>query len=174
MMTRKSQPRCRDHVRGKLPNISYFTVFLSWYASKHFKTVGKWWGILKWGLLHVITRCIAKMVYESSFTKLHSQKKKKCYFPTFLRGEISLFYRYSNFWVLQENREQFLNWVFAHCYQEHRQNEIHFKVHLSTLFTKRNTNFHGVFLLRLSVCLIRKKIGFGHLPYDMMRQVDMG
>ena len=34
-------------------------------------------------------------------------------------------YMYSNFWILPENHEQFWNGVFAHCYQEHRQNEIY-------------------------------------------------
>ncbi len=42
----------------------------------------------------------------------YTLRKKKCNFPTFLRGEFSLFYRYSNFWVLQENREQVWNWFF--------------------------------------------------------------
>ena len=32
----------------------------------------------------------------------------------FLRGEFSLFYLYSNLWVLRENREQFSNGVFLH------------------------------------------------------------
>ncbi len=40
---------------------------------------------------------------------------------------------------------------FAYCCQEHWRNEIHYKVHLSTLFPKRNTTFHSVFLSRLSV-----------------------
>ena len=40
---------------------------------------------------------------------------------------------------------------FAYCYQEHWRNETHYKVHLLTLFPKRNTTFHGVFLSRLSV-----------------------
>ncbi len=40
---------------------------------------------------------------------------------------------------------------FAHCYQEHWQNEIHYKVHLSILFPKRNSTFHRAFLSRLSV-----------------------
>ncbi len=44
----------------------------------------------------------------------------------------------------------------AYCYQEHRQNEIHYKVHLSTLFPKRHATFHGAFLLRLSVLLYAK------------------
>ena len=35
--------------------------------------------------------------------------------------------------------------------EEDRQNEIRYKVHPSTLFRKRHTTFHGVFLLRLSV-----------------------
>ncbi len=68
-------------------------------------------------------------------------RKKKCNFPTFLRGGFPLFYRYSNFWVLQENREQFWNRFFAHCYQEHWQNVIYYKVHLSTLFPKSYRNF---------------------------------
>ncbi len=63
-------------------------------------------------LLHVITRSIGEMIYETSFTKLHS-KKKQCNFPTFLRGEFSLFYRYSNFSVLQEKCEQFWNRFFC-------------------------------------------------------------
>ena len=33
-------------------DISYVTVLLSGHALKHFKTVGIWWGILEWGLLH--------------------------------------------------------------------------------------------------------------------------
>ncbi len=55
----------------------------------------------------------------------YTLRKKKCNCLTFLRGEFSLLYRYSNFWVLQENHEQFWNRFFAHCYQEHWQNEIH-------------------------------------------------
>ncbi len=74
----------------------------------------------------------------------YTLRKKKCNFPTFLRGEFS-------FWVLQENCEQFLNRFFTHCYQEHWQNEIHYKLHLSTLFPKRNATFHGAFLLKKSV-----------------------
>ncbi len=46
---------------------------------------------------------------------------------------------------------------FAYCHQEHRQNEIHYKIHLSTLFRKRNTTFHGAFLLRLSVFVKLKR-----------------
>ena len=86
-MNWKSQPSFRDHVRGKLPDISYFTVFLSWLAFKHFKTVGKRWGILERGLLHVITRSIGEMMYETSFTKLHSQKKEM-QLSNFLKGWI--------------------------------------------------------------------------------------
>ncbi len=41
------------------------------------QTVRKRWGILEWGLLHVITRNIGQMMYEARFTKLHSQKKEK-------------------------------------------------------------------------------------------------
>ena len=49
--------------------------------------------------------------------------------------------------------------VFAHCHQEHRQNEVHNKVHLCILFCKRNTTFHGAFLLRLSLlCKTRLNI----------------
>ena len=77
--------------------------------------------------------------------------KKKCNFPTILKGKFSLYYMYSNFRVSLENREQFWNGVFAYCHQEHRQNEILYKIHLSTLFRKRNTTFHSAFLLRLSV-----------------------
>ncbi len=40
---------------------------------------------------------------------------------------------------------------FTYCYQEHWQNEIHYKVHLSTLFPKRNATFHAAFLLKESV-----------------------
>ncbi len=72
-------------------------------------------------------------------------------YRTSLRGEFSLFYRYSNFWVFQENREQFWNRFFVRCYQEHWQNEIHYKVDLSTLFPKRNATFHAAFLLKKSV-----------------------
>ena len=43
------------------------------------------------------------------------------------------------------------NWFFTHCYQEHWQNEIHYKVHLSTLFPKRNATSHAAFLLKKSV-----------------------
>ncbi len=46
------------------------------WVDLHFKTVRKRWGILEWGLLHVITRSIVEMMYETSFTKLHSQKKE--------------------------------------------------------------------------------------------------
>ena len=148
-MTWKSQPNFRDHVREKLPDISYFKVFLSWLALKHFENVGKRQGIFEWGLLHVITRRIGEMMYETSFTKLHSQKKEMQLF-----NEFSLFYMYSNFWVLQENHEQILNSFFAHCYQDHWRNEMHYKVHLSTLFPKRNATFDGAFLLGLSVSVV--------------------
>ncbi len=40
---------------------------------------------------------------------------------------------------------------FAHCYQQHQQNEIYYEVHLSTLFPKRYATFLGAFLSRLSV-----------------------
>ncbi len=40
-------------------------------------------------------------------------RKKKSNFPMFLRGEFSLFYLYSNFWIFQENHEQFSNGVFC-------------------------------------------------------------
>ncbi len=105
---------------------------------------------LEQGLLHVITRSIGEMMYETSFTK-YTLRKKKYNFLTFLRGELSLFYSYSNFWVLQENHEQFWNRFFAHCYQDHWQNEIHYKEHLSTLFPKRNAAFNAAFLLKKSV-----------------------
>ena len=35
--------------------------------------------------------------------------------------------------------------------QEHWQNEIRYKVHLSTLFPKGNATFHAAFLLKNSV-----------------------
>ncbi len=81
----------------------------------------------------------------------YTLRNKKCNLPTFLRGDFSLFYRCSNFCVLQENHEEFWNRFFAHCHQEHWQNEIHYKVHLSTLFPKRNATFHAAFLLKKSV-----------------------
>ena len=40
------------------------------------KTVGKWWGILEWRILHVITRSIVKMMYEPCFTQIHSQREE--------------------------------------------------------------------------------------------------
>ena len=43
----------------------------------------------------------------------YTPRKKKCNFPTFLRGEFSLLYMYSNIWVLQENHEKFWNGVFC-------------------------------------------------------------
>ncbi len=49
------------------------------------------------------------------------------------------------------------NGVFAHCHQHHRQNEIHYKVHLSTLFRRGNTTFYGAFHLRLSVSTLLPK-----------------
>ncbi len=39
----------------------------------------------------------------------YTLRKKKCNFPTFSGVEFLLFYLYSNFWVLQENHEQFWN-----------------------------------------------------------------
>ncbi len=105
----------------------------------------------KWGLLHDITRSIAEMMYEPSFTKLHSQRKEM-QLPTVLRDEFLLFYMYSNLWVLRENLEQFWNRVFLHIVTKSiAQNEICYKVHLTTLFPKRYRTVHGVFLLRLSV-----------------------
>ncbi len=86
-MTWKIQPIFRDHVRGKLPDIPYFTVFPSWLALTHFKTMEKWWGFLEWGLLHFITRSIGEMMYETSFTKLHSQKKEM-QLSNFMQGRI--------------------------------------------------------------------------------------
>ncbi len=44
-------------------------------------------GILDWGLLHVITRSIDEMMFETRFTKLHSQKKRNAAFH-FLKGWI--------------------------------------------------------------------------------------
>ncbi len=41
-MTWKWQPNFGDHVRRKLSDMSYFTVFLSGHAVKHMKTVEKW------------------------------------------------------------------------------------------------------------------------------------
>ena len=52
--------------------------------------------------------------------------------------------------------------VFAHCYQEHWQNKINYKVHLSTLFPKRNATFHAVFLLKKSVTMTKTR---GQLLY---------
>ncbi len=92
----------------------------------------------------------------------YTPRKKKCNFLTFLRGEFSLFYRY--FWVMQENCDQFWNrFFFAHCYQEHWQNEIDYKVHLSTLFPKRSANFHTAFLFKKSV------LEFGYLVLEWLR-----
>ncbi len=68
-----------------------------------------------------------------------------------------MFYRYSNFWVLQENREQFWNRLITHYYQEHWQNEIYYKV-LSTLFSKRNATSHAAFLLKECVYHHMKKL----------------
>ena len=53
--------------------------------------------------------------YHQEHLLNYTLRKKKCDFPTFLRGEFSLFYRYSNFWVLQENCEQFWNRFFTYC-----------------------------------------------------------
>ena len=39
------------------------------------------------------------MIMNPAWLK-YTLRKKKCNFQTFLRGEISLFYMYSNFWVL--------------------------------------------------------------------------
>ncbi len=111
-MTWKSQLNFRDHVRRKLPNISYFTVFWSWLALKHFKTVGNdedfWNGVF----------C---MLSPGSFAKWYitpaspncTLGKKKCNFPTFSRSEFSLLYMYSNLWVLQEIRQRFWNGFFC-------------------------------------------------------------
>ena len=38
--------------------------------------------------------------------------------------------------TLTPGHVHFVNRFFTHCYQEHWQNEIHYKVHLSTLFPK--------------------------------------
>ncbi len=66
--------------------------------------------------------------------------------------KFSLFYMNSNFWVLRENCEQFWNVFFsALSYPHHRQNEMYYKVHRSTLFPKSNATSYGAFLLRLSV-----------------------
>ena len=71
---------------------------------------------------------------------------------TFLRCEFSLFYRYSNSEYCKRTVNNFETCFFAHCYQEHWQNEIHYKINLSsTLFPKRNVTFHAAFLLKKSV-----------------------
>ena len=152
-MTWKSQADFGDHVGRKLPDISYLMLFLSWHALKHFKTVGKRWGILEWGLLHVITRSIAEMMYGPSFTKMHSQKKE-IQLSNCLKGWI--FVTLHVFKPLEYCKGTVNNFgmgFFAHCHQDHWQNEIHYKVNLSTLCRKRKTTFHGAFLLRLSVGL---------------------
>ncbi len=75
-MTSKRQPKFGDHVRRKLPDISYFTVFLSGYAVTHFKTVRK---------------CRNPNLLK------YTLRKKKCNIPSFLRGAFPLLYMYSNF-----------------------------------------------------------------------------
>ncbi len=40
---------------------------------------------------------------------------------------------------------------FTYCYQDHWQNGIHYRFHLSTFFPKRNATFHAAFLLKESV-----------------------
>ena len=107
----------------------------------------------------------------------YTLRKKKCNFPTFLRDEFSLLYMYSNFWVLQGNCAQFWKGFFAHCHQKDRQNEICYKVHLSALFHKRHTTFHGAFLLRLSVVvvsfqkwLLDKNVAYQYLYINFWRQ----
>ncbi len=145
-MTWKSQPNFGDHVRGKLADISYFTVFLSWHAFKHFKTLRKWWGILELVLLHEITRSIGKMIYQPSVAKLHSQKKEMQLF-NFLRGWFLVTLPVLKLLNIARTVNNFGIGFFACCYQRHRQNEMHYKFHLSTLFPKRNATFHGAFLL---------------------------
>ena len=68
--------------QGKIAKY-YFTIFLSGLnliALKRFESVGKWWGILEWGLVHVITSSISEMMNELISTKLHSQKKRDATF----------------------------------------------------------------------------------------------
>ncbi len=146
-MTWKSQPNFRDHVREKLSAISYFTVFLSWYALKHFKTARKRWGILKWGLLYEMSRSITKMIYQPSFAKVHSQKKK-CNFPTFSVVQFSLFYMYSNFWERTVNN--FGIGFFACCHQQDRQNEMHYKDSSFYTLPKKKRNFPRC----VSICIM--------------------
>ena len=88
-------------------------VFLGWHALKHFKTVGKRWGILKRGLLHIITRSIGEMMHEASFTKLHSQKKEM-QLSNFLNGRI--FVTLHLLKLLSTAREpwRILEWGFLH------------------------------------------------------------
>ncbi len=85
-------------------------------------------------------------MYEPRFTKRHSHKKEMQH-SNILKGYISV-----TLHVLK--LLSILEWVFEHCQQEHRQNEIQHKVYLSTLLRKRNATFHGAFLLRLSVYLV--------------------
>ncbi len=82
----------------------------------------------------------------------YTLRKEKCNFLTFLRGEFTLFYRYSKTSeYCKRTVNNFATDFFAHCYQEHWQNEIHYIVHLSTLLPKRNETFHAVFLLKKCV-----------------------
>ncbi len=147
----KSQPNFRDHVRVKLHNISYFMVFLSCLALKHFVIVRKWWGILEWVFLHLITRSIGEMMYEPSFTKLHSQKKEMQHFNS-LKGCTSVTLHVLKLLSITRKPWRILEWGFLHNVTKSRG-----KMKLTTKLIylhsskKRNATFHGAFLLRLSV-----------------------
>ena len=89
-----------------------FQLSLSWHALKHFKTVGELWGILELGILHVLTGSIGEIIYEPSFTKIHSLKKEM---------QLSNFLEEWNFVILQVLKHlsnarkirTILEWVFS-------------------------------------------------------------
>ncbi len=78
-------------------------------------------------------------------------RKMKCNFPTFFRGEFSFVLQVLKLLSIAREPWTIFEQVFTHCYQEHWKNDIHYKVHLSTLFPKRNTTFYAAFLLKMSV-----------------------
>ena len=109
----KRQRNFRDHVRGKLLENSYFMVFLSWHAFNHCRTVGRRWGILEWGLLHVITRNLGQMMYKAKFTRLHSQKKEM-QLSNVLKGRIFVILPALKVLSIARELQRIIEWGFLH------------------------------------------------------------
>ncbi len=81
----------------------------------------------------------------------YTLRKKKCSFLTFLRGEFSLFLQVLKLLSIAREPQKILEQVFCTLLPRAFANKIHCKVHLPTLFSKRNATFYAAFLLKESV-----------------------